>query len=62
MITKQEEYRDIGADYYEKKHKKRSVKSLKRRASYLGYELVPKKEKSKSENDQQQTVSSESLQ
>ena len=40
MITKQEEYRDIGADYYEKKYKERSVKSLKRRASYFGYELV----------------------
>lgn len=41
MVTKQEEYLDIGADYYEKKFKRKSVKNLKRRALYLGYELVP---------------------
>lgn len=51
---KKEEYRDLGADYYDKKFKEKYVKNLKRRASYMGYTLVPKEEKkSQKENHDQ---------
>ncbi len=43
MISKQEEYRDVGSDYYEKKNLNKVIKSLKRRAANLGFELVVKK-------------------
>jgi hypothetical protein len=53
MIKKKEEYRDIGADYYDKKFKEKYVKNLKRRASYMGYTLVPKEEKSQKDKHDQ---------
>lgn len=34
------EYTDLGQDYYEQRYKDRVVKSLKKRASELGYQLV----------------------
>jgi transposase len=42
MISKQEEYRDVGSDYYEKKNLQKMIKNLKRRASNLGFGLVAK--------------------
>jgi transposase len=53
MIKKKQEYRDLGADYYDKKFKEKYVKNLKRRASYMGYTLVPKEKKSQKENNEQ---------
>jgi len=57
MVRKKEEYRDIGADYYDKKYKEKLLKNIKRRASYMGYILVPKEEVSKKENHDQQKAS-----
>jgi transposase len=53
MIKKKEEYRDLGADYYDKKFKEKYVKNLKRKASYMGFTLVPKGKKSQKENHDQ---------
>lgn len=49
MVTKREEYRDLGADYYEQKYKDRHLKIIKRRAASLGFKLVPH-EKQKEKN------------
>ncbi len=43
MIKNQEAYRDVGIDYYEKKNLNKVIKSLKRKAANLGFELVEKK-------------------
>jgi transposase len=42
MISKKEEYRDLGSDYYEKRDMNRMMKNLKYKASKLGLELVEK--------------------
>jgi transposase len=57
MIKKKEEYRDIGEDYYEKKYKEKYLSNLKRRASWLGYTLVTKDEKVKTEECHQLRIS-----
>jgi hypothetical protein len=57
MIKKKEEYHDLGADYYDNKYKEKIVKNLKRRASSMGYTLVPKEEISEEENHHQQRIS-----
>ena len=36
-----QEYSDAGADYYETQYRQRSLRSAKRRAAQLGYQLVP---------------------
>ncbi|MGH7453073.1 MAG: IS110 family transposase [bacterium] len=41
MITKQVEYVDLGADYYEAKYKEREIRKLKQKAARLGFQLVP---------------------
>lgn len=40
MVTKREEYRDAGANYYEQRYKDRHLNKIKRRAASLGYKLV----------------------
>ena len=39
MLLRREPYRDIGADYYNKQHKDRSIRNLQRRAAQLGLRL-----------------------
>jgi transposase len=41
MLKYQKEYRDMGADYYERKYKERILFHLQKRARSLGYSLVP---------------------
>ena len=41
MLKNGKEYTDLGQDYYEKQYKNRVLKNLKRRASQMGFELVP---------------------
>jgi hypothetical protein len=41
MLTNGTEYVDQGQDYYEKQYRERVMKSLKRRAASLGFNLVP---------------------
>lgn len=49
MVTKREEYRDLGSDYYEQRYKDRRLKNIKRKAASLGFKLVPdEKQKEKS--------------
>jgi transposase len=45
MIKKQEEYRDIGCDYYEKKNMNLAVRNLKYKAARFGFELIPRENK-----------------
>ena len=35
------EYKDLGADYYEKMYKERVLSNFKRKAADLGFSLVP---------------------
>jgi transposase len=42
MLQKKKSYADLGAEYYEQKHKQRVLKSLMKRAESLGYMLVDK--------------------
>jgi transposase len=41
MLLRREPYRDIGADYYDKQHKAKSIRNLQRRAALLGLRLEP---------------------
>ena len=41
MITKGEEYVDLGQAHYEEKYRQRVVKNLTKRAESLGFQLVP---------------------
>ena len=41
MLTKGEEYTDQGQQYYEERYRERVVRSLSKRASELGMQLVP---------------------
>jgi transposase len=41
MLKNQTEYRDPGGGYYEEQARQRAIKSLKRRAEKLGFDLVP---------------------
>lgn len=49
MVTKKEQYRDPGANYYEQRYKDRYLNNIKRRAASLGFKLVPN-EKQKEKN------------
>lgn len=49
MVTKKQEYRDLGADYYDRIYKDRQLKNIKRRAASLGFKLVAD-EKQKEKN------------
>ena len=40
MLTKKENYREIGENYYEQKYQDRVLKNLKRRAQEMGYALI----------------------
>jgi transposase len=40
MLKNKTEYKDIGADYYEKQYRERAIKNLKRKAKQLGFELL----------------------
>ncbi len=39
MLSQKIPYHDIGQNYYERNHKDRLIKNLKRKAAFLGYEL-----------------------
>ena len=41
MVTKGEEYVDQGEARYEERYREKVVKSLTRKASQLGFQLVP---------------------
>ena len=41
MLRYGQEYVDAGAEYYERQYQQRVLRSAKRRAAQLGYELVP---------------------
>ena len=41
MLTKGTEYVDQGQDYYEQQYRQRVVANLQRRATALGYKLMP---------------------
>ena len=41
MLTRQEPYRDPGADYYDEQYKVRVIRNMKRRAAKLGMQLEP---------------------
>ena len=41
MVTKGEEYVDRGEARYEERYREKVVKSLSRKASQLGFQLVP---------------------
>ena len=41
MLQERKEYIDLGAEYYELKHKQRVLKNLNQRANKLGFRLVP---------------------
>jgi transposase len=41
MLLRQEPYRDLGADYYDKQHQARTIRNLERRAAQLGLRLEP---------------------
>ena len=41
MLRYGQEYVDAGAEYYETQHQQRALRSAKRRAAQLGYQLVP---------------------
>ena len=41
MLLRREPYQDLGADYYDKQHRERSIRNLKRRAAQLGLRLEP---------------------
>lgn len=41
MLKEKIEFIDLGADYYEEKHKSRIIHNLKHRAESMGYQLVP---------------------
>lgn len=42
MLKYKVEYVDLGADYYDEKYKSRMIKNLKRKAEFLGCELIVK--------------------
>lgn len=46
MLKNGTEYVDQGQDYYEKLYRERVMNNLKKRAAYLGFDLVPKDEDS----------------
>ena len=41
MLRYCQEYVDAGAEYYEKQYQDRALRAAKRRATQLGYQLVP---------------------
>ena len=41
MLRHGQEYVDAGAEYYESQYQQRALRAAKRRASQLGYQLVP---------------------
>lgn len=41
MLKYSTSYKNLGADYYEKKYKDRTLTNLKRKATELGYQLMP---------------------
>lgn len=41
MLLRREPYHDLGADYYDRQHKQRSIHNLQRRAAQLGFQLQP---------------------
>ena len=41
MLRYGQEYVDAGAEYYERRYQQRALRSAKRRAAQLGYQLVP---------------------
>ena len=41
MLRYGQEYVDAGAAYYEKQYQDRALRAAKRRATQLGYQLVP---------------------
>lgn len=41
MLKHKQEYNDLGKGYYEQKYQERVLKNLKRKASVLGFDLVP---------------------
>ena len=41
MLRYGQEYVDAGAEYYESQYQHRALRAAKRRASQLGYQLVP---------------------
>ena len=41
MLKHQVDYVDLGADYYESKYRHREIHNLKRKATRLGFQLVP---------------------
>ena len=41
MLRYGQEYVDAGAEYYERQHQQRALRAAKRRATQLGYQLVP---------------------
>ena len=40
MLRYGKQYVDAGAEYYERQHRQRALRAVKRRAAQLGYELV----------------------
>jgi len=42
MLKNGSEYVDQGQDYYEQQYRNRMTKNLKKRASDMGFELIPK--------------------
>ena len=41
MLRYGQEYVDAGAEYYERQYKQRAIRAAQRRATQLGYQLVP---------------------
>ena len=41
MLRYGQEYVDAGAEYYERQHQQRALRTAKRRAAQLGYQLIP---------------------
>ena len=41
MLKNRTEYCDLGAEHYEEQVRQRAIKSLKRKAKQLGFQLVP---------------------
>ena len=41
MLRYGQEYVDAGAEYYERRYHQRALRTAKRRAAQLGYQLVP---------------------
>lgn len=41
MLRDRTPYRDPGADYFDEQHRQRSIRNLKRRATRMGFNLVP---------------------